>query len=225
MKKTSKLTILITLTALASLLLSACGAGKPAPTPTLGVEAIQTNAVGTFAAGLTQTAFALPSPTPTETPTFTPSSTSTSSTPLATARPIPTVSCYGLVLVTDVTIPDNTPMVPGQTFVKTWRVKNNGTCTWDAGFKFAFTSGNAMGGTTLVLGNPVLPAAEMDVSIAMTAPLTAGKVAGHWRMSTAAGAFFGDDVFVVIIVGSATGTATSTASSTPTVTPSLTPTP
>jgi hypothetical protein len=219
----SKLTILVILAALGSMMLSACGAGKPAPTPTLGIPAIQTSAVGTFAAGLTQTALSMPTNTPTGTPTFTPTTSPTSSTPLAT-RVIPTVSCYGLVLVTDVTIPDNTPMVPGQTFVKTWRVKNNGTCTWDAGFKFAFTSGNAMGGATLVLGNPVLPGAEMDISIAMTAPVVAGKVAGHWRMSTAAGAFFGDDVFVVIIVGNATATSTNSSTATFTPTPTNIPT-
>jgi hypothetical protein len=40
----------------AGLLLSACGAGKPEPTPTQSLEQIQTAAVVTFAAGLTQTA-------------------------------------------------------------------------------------------------------------------------------------------------------------------------
>jgi hypothetical protein len=234
MKKPGKLTILIILAALGSLALSACGASTPIPTPTLGVEAIQTSAVGTFAAGLTQTALSLPTNTPTATPTFTPTSTSTSSTPLATAsRAVPTASCYGLTLASDVTIPDGTLMVSGQAFTKTWRVKNTGTCNWDAGFKFVFISGESMGGVPLLLSTPVSPGAEMDISIAMTTPTKTGNVTGHWRMSTAIGTLFGADVFVAIVVGNATGTPTSTAtatattgapSATATATPTSTPT-
>jgi hypothetical protein len=215
MKNTVKLIILIILAALGSLALSACGASKPEPTPTLGVEAIQTSAISTFAAGLTQTAIALP----TNTPTFTPTSTSTSSTPLATGSgAVPTVSCYGLILVNDVTIPDNTPMVPGQTFTKTWLVKNTGTCTWDTGFKFVFNGGDSMGGATLVLDKPVSSGAELELSIAMTAPNKTGPARGHWRMSTASGTFFGEDVFVAIILGNATSTVTSTVTATATAT-------
>jgi len=215
MKSTVKLIILIILAALGSLALSACGASTPEPTPTLGVEAIQTSAISTFAAGLTQTAIALP----TNTSTYTPTSTSTSSTPLATGSgAVPTVSCYGLILVNDVTIPDNTPLVPGQTFTKTWLVKNTGTCTWDTGFKFVFTGGDSMGGTTLVLDKPVSSGAELELSIAMTAPKKTGSVRGHWRMSTASGTFFGDDVFVSIILGNATSTVTSTVTATATAT-------
>lgn len=218
MKNTVKLIILTILAALGSLALGGCGASLPDPTATPGVEAIQTSAVGTFAAGLTQTAISLPTNTPTSTTTFTPTSTPTSSTPLATGiGAIPTVSCYGLVLVSE-TIPDNAPMLPGQAFVKTWRVKNSGTCSWEAGFKFVFTGGDAMGGATLVLGNPVSPNAEVELSIAMTAPIKTGPVQGNWRMSTASGTFFGNEVFVLITLGNATGTVTSTASATATPT-------
>jgi hypothetical protein len=68
MKNSGKLIILIILAALGSVSLSACGASEPNPTPTLGVEAIQTSAVGTFVTGLTQTALSLPTNTPTATP-------------------------------------------------------------------------------------------------------------------------------------------------------------
>jgi hypothetical protein len=225
MKNTVNLILLIILAALGSLAVSACGASTP--TPTLSVEAIQTSAISTFAAGLTQTANALPTNTPTNTPTFTPTSTPTSSTPLATGGgAVSTISCYGLILVKDVTIPDNTPMLPGQTFIKTWLVRNTGTCNWDTGFKFVFTIGDSMGGTALVLDSPVSPGAEKEISIAMTAPSKIGPVRGHWRMSTANGTLFGDDVFILIIVSNATGTATTTATAgTATVTPTPTETP
>jgi hypothetical protein len=44
----------------------------------------------------------------------------------------------------------------------------------------------------------------------MTAPNTPGTVRGNWRMSTAAGQFFGDEVFVVINVGGGAAAATDT---------------
>jgi hypothetical protein len=110
-------------------------------------------------------------------------------------------------------------MVPGQAFTKTWLVKNTGSCTWEAGFKFASTGGEAMGGATLVLDKPVSPGTEIELSIAMTAPNKSGEVRGHWRLSTASGAFFGDDVFVLINLSGATSTVTSsTAAATATAT-------
>lgn len=213
-----RISILGIVAILGSLVLSACGAKTPEPTPTLSVDAFQTSVIGTFAAGLTQTALALPTATPTITSTDTPMVTLTPSTPSATrVVVIPTSSCYGLTGVRDVTIPDNTPMVPGQTFTKTWLVKNSGTCTWETGFKFVFTGGDAMGGTTLVLDKTVVPGTEIELSINMTAPTTkSGAVRGNWHMSTAGGVYFGDEQYVIIIVGGATSTATKTATATST---------
>lgn len=219
----NRIFILSTLAVLGIMVLSACGAGAPAATPTLSVGAIQTAAVGTFSAGLTQTALAMPTNTPTNTPTFTPTATSTVATPLATA--VPTSSCYNLAGVKDVTIPDNTPVTPGQTFIKTWLVKNSGTCNWEVGFKFSLVGGDAMGGQTLVLDKTVAPGVEMELSIPMTAPTNkTGPVRGDWRMSTASGAFFGADEYVIVVVGGTAVTATATTAA-PTATPTSTSTP
>jgi hypothetical protein len=213
MKNFGKSIILMIMAALA---LSACGGKAAGPTPTIDAGPIETAAVGTFAAGLTQTALSMPTETPTITTTFTPA---VSRTPLLTATlPQPTASCYGLTLVSDVTIPDGTAMNQGQTFVKTWRVQNIGTCTWEAGFKFLYVAGESMGGAPFVLTTPVSPGANMDISISMTAPSKSGVLAGHWRMSTAAGALFGVDVYVKITVSSSTVTATGTATRTATAT-------
>jgi hypothetical protein len=222
MKNPAKIFMLANLVMVTALLLSACGAGKPQPTPTLSVAAVQTAAVGTFAAGLTQTAFAMPTGTATKTPTATATPTAL---PTAIAA-VPTSSCYGLTGISDVTIPDNTPMVPGQTFTKTWLVRNSGTCPWTAGFKFAFTSGNAMGGTTLVLDKAVSPGAQTNLSIAMTAPALTGSVRGNWRMSTLTGVFFGDEEYIIITLsGTATATATPAAPTATPAAPTATPIP
>jgi hypothetical protein len=224
--KTLYIPILIVL----GLMLGACG-GQPTaePTPTLGLEIMQTLAVATFSAQLTQTALAAPTstPAPTNTPAATMSiATLANVTPFGVGAANPTASCYRLSYVSDVGIQDNTSMTPGQTFTKTWKVRNSGTCAWDAGFKFAFTGGDAMGGVTYTLPSSVPANAEIDISVNMTAPNKTGPVRGNWRISTAAGQFFGDEVYVAIQVGGATvGTATNTsvaATATATTAPSAT---
>jgi hypothetical protein len=207
---------------LVSLVLAACSMGTSKATPTMSIEALQTIAIGTYAAGLTQTAFAMPTNTPTSTPTETPTSTPTIKTSVPTTPIIPTSSCYGLTGVKDVTIPDKTAMAPGQTFTKTWLVRNTGTCNWEAGFKLVFFKGDAMGGSTLVLDKTYAPGAEVELSINMTAPTNkTGELRGDWQMSTASGLFFGEEQYIIITIGASTPTATGTP---PTATPSLTPT-
>jgi hypothetical protein len=135
--------------------------------------------------------------------------------------------------VSDVTIPDNTAMTAGQTFTKTWKVANTGSCAWDAGFKFSLVSGDAMGGATYTLASVVPANSTFDISVDMTAPAKSGTIRGDWRMSTAGGQVFGDIVYVQIVVGATTGTpatatntsaaATSTAAPTTTPTVNLTP--
>ena len=72
-----------------------------------------------------------------------------------------------------------------------------------------------MGGATYTLPQSVPANTQIDISIEMTAPSKTGTIQGNWRMSTAAGQFFGNEVTVVILVGGAGGAATNT----PTVTP------
>jgi hypothetical protein len=134
------------------LILTACGGGDADLTPTVDANLVQTQAIETFSAALTQTALAAPTRTPASTPTalptFAPATTSAAITlPAVTqqsAATSPTASCYQMRYVNDVSIPDNTQMAPGQSFTKTWRVRNAGSCAWEAGFKFAFVGGEQM---------------------------------------------------------------------------------
>ncbi|HUH97578.1 MAG TPA: NBR1-Ig-like domain-containing protein [Anaerolineales bacterium] len=164
---------------------------------------VQTSAVATFASNLTQTAAAHPTATPTLTPTDT-------ATPIAitategTATPTP--SCYRSRFLKDVTVPDFSPMQPGQTFTKTWRVLNNGTCAWQPGFRFAFYGGDPMGGTNFTLTQTVDPGQQLDLSIPMTAPGGTGIVISSWRLSGYNGWFFGDTLTAKINLGGETPT-------------------
>ena len=198
----------MTMAIMLGLLMSGCGGNNAEATPTLSVDMIQTYAVATFSGGLTQTALAAPTitPTPTSTATLIPIATLANINPVGTTIVVnPTSSCNMMSYVNDVTIPDNTPMTPGQTFTKTWKVKNSGTCAWEAGFKFAFTGGDAMSGNTYTLQQAVLANADTEISVPMTAPNKAGSARGNWRMSTTAGQFFGDEVYLVILVGGTSG--------------------
>ena len=132
-----------------------------------------------------------------------------------------------MTFANDVSIPDNTAMKPGENFTKTWKVLNSGTCAWDAGFKFVFTGGEQMSGVTFTLPSAVAPNATLDISVAMIAPTKTGTLRGNWRMQTAGGQFFGDEVYVQIVVGgnAATGTSTTSSASTATVTATATITP
>ena len=103
------------------LVLTACGGSDADLTPTVDPNALSTQVVETFAAGLTQTAAAQPTiqlfPTLTPSPTFAPFATSAATFPPASQATIaPTKSCYSMAFANDVTMPDKTPMTPGQTF-------------------------------------------------------------------------------------------------------------
>jgi len=210
-------------------MLASCGGGEAQPTPTntLSLDDIQTLAVETFSAALTGTALAGPSETPvptlTASPTIGPIVTITSGASTSNQSVPPTASCYRLTFVGDVSIQDNTAMKPGEGFTKTWKVLNSGSCPWDAGFKFAFKSGEQMNGVTYVLASSVAPNATADISVDMTAPSKSGTLRGDWQMSTAGGQFFGDIVYVQIVVGGTTGTATTATGAAVTATPSPTP--
>jgi hypothetical protein len=206
--------------ALGALLLASCGAGNsPEATATsaLSVEQIQTFAVATFSSALTATAMVAPTNPPAATPTplaTIPSlATSTGGIPLTGTTPgagvgvAATSSCYGLTFVSDVSIPDNTQFDPGKSFTKTWKVQNSGSCAWDAGFKFQNTGGESMGATAFTLPSAVPAGQTFDISVPMTAPDKTGTLRSNWRMSTSAGAYFGDEVYVAIVVGNASAPA------------------
>ncbi|MFN8385371.1 MAG: NBR1-Ig-like domain-containing protein [Anaerolineales bacterium] len=217
---------------LCALLIASCGGGEATATPTntLSVDEIQALAIETFSAALTQTALAAPSETPfptlTASATFEPFVTSTGG-----ALPLPSAttsggvnSCYRMTFANDVSIPDDTAVTPGQNFTKTWKVLNSGTCAWDAGFKFVFVGGEQMSGVNFTLPSAVPPNATLDISVAMIAPAKAGKLRGNWRMQTAGGQFFGDEVYVQVVVGGSAVTGTATTGSGPTTTATITPT-
>jgi len=155
----------------------------------------------TVQAGAQQTVVALTQSAPTQTPlppTSVPTDTPVpaTNTPVPTNTPLPTATrvtyCDWVSFVKDVTVPDGTTLYPGETVVKTWRLKNRGTCTWTADYMLVYYSGAQMGSTTAVrLPGNVPPGQEVDVSVTLTAPMEKGKYIGNWMLRNPSGVLFG----------------------------------
>jgi next-to-BRCA1 protein 1 len=111
-------------------------------------------------------------------------------------------SCNNAVFVSDATVPDGTVFKPGQDFVKTWAIKNTGSCTWDEGYVFAWIAGDqALDPYNLKIKDKkdFIASSETGyMSVNLTAPLAAGKYTATWRMKTDNGYFFGS-LFTVVI--------------------------
>jgi hypothetical protein len=223
----------------AALILSACSApSRETPTATQDAQAVFTAAAQTANARITENAAQPPSPTPAP-PTDTPAPpTNTLAptqplTPTATLAPTASAGTDSAVYVTDVTIPDGTTFQPGDTFKKTWQIKNAGTSTWTTAYRLAYVAGDQMGGPASVpVPNEVGPGQTVNISVDLKAPADSGEYTGYWRMMNANGKLFDSSVYVKISVsGSGTPTVTGTpGTSTPTSTsgpgtPTITPLP
>jgi hypothetical protein len=145
--------------------------------------------------------------------------------PGSTEMPLPPVTTEsGCTLdsqyVADMTIPDGTVMNPGQAFVKTWRVRNSGTCDWDEGYELVFASGEQMDGPTSAPLPAVAAGGEADVSANLTAPSAYGTHKGTWRIRAEDGTVFGTNLTAVIEVPPpVTDTPTPTSTPEPTAEP------
>jgi hypothetical protein len=175
---------------------------------------------------VTVTPILAPTDVPTEEPTATLAAGATdastagaaaSDTPavsLATGVPSPTPGgpCINNAhFVADVTVPDGTQYMPGQPVDKQWRVKNTGTCDWDADYRLVLVSGNAMGAPSEVALYPAKAGSEAVLELNMIAPADPGAYTGRWQARSPSAKLFGDRVFVTINVIGITATVTMTA--------------
>jgi hypothetical protein len=117
--------------------------------------------------------------------------TATPGTP--TVTPSPTApNCTNVAQFVSETIPDLTLINPGTAFIKTWTLKNMGTCTWGAGYALVFDSGDQMGGPASVpFTASVPPNALYTFSVNLTAPTASGQYQGFWKIQTPQGVRFG----------------------------------
>ena len=198
----------IFLAVLALIIITACEFLNPTATPDpASPDAVYTAVAQTVVAQMTQAANnTSPTPTlvttieeqPTAAPTITPLATYTTLptwTPLPTNTLVPTptaIPCNLAQFVSDVTYADGSAVKPGKTFVKTWRLKNIGSCTWTTSYNLLFISGDKMNASTLIpLTKTVAPGQTIDVSVELTAPEKSGSYLGNWQLRASDGTTFG----------------------------------
>jgi len=102
--------------------------------------------------------------------------------------------------VTDVTIPDDSVIDKAAEFVKTWRIRNSGTCDWETGTTLAFLSGDKMSVLESVTVPATEPGDEIELSVEMQAPSEPGTYRSHWQLKIAEGIRFGGVFYVQIVI-------------------------
>jgi Ig-like domain from next to BRCA1 gene len=177
---------------------------RPAQTATPAEsDALYTQAAQTFVAQLTQTATILPPTSTGLSPSFTPPPTYTAVVPTntyvpPTQTPLPPTAtpspqpCLWAKFMADVTVKDGTVFPPNTEFVKTWRLRNIGSCSWTPDYLVVFDHGDRMGGPhSVAIDEIVDPGETVDVSVDLLSPDTPGDYRGYWKLSTPSGQVFG----------------------------------
>ena len=81
----------------------------------------------------------------------------------------------------DVTYPDNSVVTTGETFTKTWEIRNDGECSWGPGYSLEGVSGNFIEVTPVEGTFPVVqPSQTAQLSLVITAPQDTGEATGSW---------------------------------------------
>lgn len=106
--------------------------------------------------------------------------------------------CYNAALVSDVTIPSGAEITQGQTFTKTWLIKNTGTCAWNSSFKITYVGGDLLGSDTTRIRQSVPAGGSAEISLPMIAPSVSGQVTSAWQMASDEGNLFGQ-IFTIVV--------------------------
>ncbi len=162
----------------------------PVPTPSPVSRPTSPSGYG-YEATPTSTATQASQPTQAASPTATPAEATQPASP--TSLPTSQAStCTDLAAYYgDVTIPDDTVVQQGESFVKTWRVRNEGTCTWDSSYALVHHGGEVM---SAPLSNPlpaVSPGSIANISVELIAPSRGGATASYWEFQNPQGQRFG----------------------------------
>ena len=148
--------------------------------PTLAPSSTQPSGAGTPGAALTPAQ-------------DTPAASSTAAPPQGTAAPTVQGACERAKFIADVSVPDNSEFSPGESFVKTWRLKNAGDCAWTSGYSLVFDGENPLGAPAYVpvTTGSVAPGDTVDISVPLKAPEAPGSYRQDFMLINAAAQKFG----------------------------------
>ena len=138
-----------------------------------------------------------------------PTATTTSSTTDSAITPTgsaPSPACTdAAAFVDDKTILDYSHMDPRETFTKTWRIKNTGTCTWSSSYSAVYSSGDHLGVKDSVALSDTAPGATLDISMDMAAPGSDGTYKVFYQLEDPAAKAMtidnGNTMWAIITVG------------------------
>ena len=134
---------------------------------------------------------ALPTLTP-ALPTLPAPATPEPDSTITPVQDVPNPGCISSAELVSEYPPDDTVLLPGQYFWKTWTFLNTGTCTWDKSFSLVFWDGEKMGASlSYPFYDIIKPNETMDISVYLLAPATDGTFTGYWRLKTPWGRDFG----------------------------------
>lgn len=154
------------------------------------LNGIYTASALTIEAAGTQTGFTATPGLPQPTVTLAGSPTATNQAVLPS--PAPQSKCDAAQFLGDVTYPDGSVIPRNTTFVKIWRIKNVGTCTWTTSYSLVFTSGDSMGApATVAMPGTVNPGQYIEIPVTLKAPNKDGKYRGYWKLRNSSGVLFG----------------------------------
>jgi hypothetical protein len=122
-------------------------------------------------------------------------------------------ACHRAAFVGDVTVPDGTVLAPGEVFMKVWRLRNAGNCSWRASARIVLEYGDPLGGfegmTALFYPAGEVPEPRLgaggwadrlyqvqgdqvvDLPIMLRAPEKRGTYRAFYRLETEAAAILG----------------------------------
>jgi len=84
-------------------------------------------------------------------------------------------------------IPDGTFLAPGESFTKTWKFQNTGSCDWTEDFLITFTNGEDMDGESTEIDEDVAAGDTASISVSLIAPDDEGSYTGYWKLATDGG--------------------------------------
>lgn len=205
MNRTSIIRVMLIVT-----ILSACSSQAPEGTSTPPATETQGVAATTVPATNTQVT-AEASATATVTPE------STTATPAATRPPNAPDCTNNASFVADLTIPDNTETVGGETFTKTWRIMNTGTCIWASDYTLSHYSEEVMNAPDSVPLPVTFPGQTADISVELTAPNSIGTHRANFVIQNPAGLIMSinDDSRLWLIINVKTTSAATAAPTSP----------
>jgi hypothetical protein len=102
------------------------------------------------------------------------------------------------VFVRDVRVFTGDSFMSGVSFVKTWRLKNDGEVAWPEGCWCIHSHGDFNGEAVIV--DSAYPQEEVDISVVCTSPSVPGRAWSYWRLTDPDGQVFGPSICVEIVV-------------------------